>query len=58
MHRVNVMCEYCVRNVRMGEECPSYISVPARVHAADVTTVHLPTGMALMCCSEICQSLC
>ena len=37
------MCE------AMGEERPSYVTVPARVHAiADFTAVHLSTGMALI----------
>lgn len=58
MHRANIMCLSRVRNVRMGEECLSYMVVPAGVHViADVSTVHLSTGMALMHDSETHQSL-
>lgn len=42
----------------MGEKRPSYVTVPARADAAaDLTTVHLSTGTALMCYSDTCQSL-
>lgn len=56
---MNIMCESWVRNVQVGGGVfPSHITVPVRVHAiADVSTVHLSTGMALMCYSETHSSL-
>lgn len=43
-------------SVYMGEECPSCVPVPVQAET-HVSTVHLSTGMALICYSETHENL-
>lgn len=60
---IKVIHAQCMDNaglasVCMGEECLPCVTISVRVQAeADVRTVHLSTGMALICYSETHQNL-